>query len=70
MTTRRNAAVCAIVAGIGAGAGVARGADVTMVKHTANGIPGDPINVGLVGSREDVLCARKLPPGIRPIQLR
>ncbi|MGA2894807.1 MAG: LssY C-terminal domain-containing protein [Xanthobacteraceae bacterium] len=32
-------------------------ADVTMITRTANGIPGDPINVGLVGSREDVLCA-------------
>jgi LssY C-terminus len=32
-------------------------ANLTMVTRTANGIPGDPINVGLVGSREDVLCA-------------
>jgi len=30
---------------------------LTMVTRTANGIPGDAINVGLVGSREDVLCA-------------
>src|ERR1700733_1290635 len=30
---------------------------LTMVTRTANGIPGDPINVGLVGSRDDVLCA-------------
>ncbi len=29
----------------------------TMITRTASGIPGDPINVGLVGSREDVLCA-------------
>ena len=28
-----------------------------MLTRTAQGIPGDPINVGLVGSREDVLCA-------------
>jgi hypothetical protein len=28
-----------------------------MITRTANGIPGDPINVGLVGSRDDVLCA-------------
>jgi hypothetical protein len=28
-----------------------------MVTRTASGIPGDPINVGLVGSRDDVLCA-------------
>ncbi len=28
-----------------------------MLTRTASGIPGDPINVGLVGSREDVLCA-------------
>jgi LssY C-terminus len=32
-------------------------AGATMVTRTANGIPGDPINVGLVGSRDDVLCA-------------
>ena len=30
-----------------------------MVTHTAKGTPGDPINVGLVGSRGDVLCAMK-----------
>lgn len=28
-----------------------------MVTHTRQGIPGDPINVGLVGSREDVIRA-------------
>jgi LssY C-terminus len=32
-------------------------AALPMVSRTATGIPGDPINVGLVGSREDVLCA-------------
>jgi LssY C-terminus len=32
-------------------------ADADMLTRTANGIPGDPINVGLVGAREDVLCA-------------
>jgi hypothetical protein len=32
-------------------------AGATMITRTAAGIPGDPINVGLVGSREDVLCA-------------
>jgi hypothetical protein len=32
-------------------------AGVAMLTRTASGIPGDPINVGLVGSREDVLCA-------------
>ena len=32
-------------------------AGLTMLTRTAQGIPGDPINVGLVGSREDVLCA-------------
>jgi hypothetical protein len=32
-------------------------AGMTMVTRTASGIPGDPINVGLVGSRSDVLCA-------------
>jgi LssY-like putative type I secretion system component LssY len=30
---------------------------LAMVTRTASGIPGDPINVGLVGSRDDVLCA-------------
>jgi hypothetical protein len=30
---------------------------LSMVTHTASGIPADPINVGLVGSRDDVLCA-------------
>jgi hypothetical protein len=28
-----------------------------MVTRTAQDIPGDPINVGLVGNKEDVLCA-------------
>jgi len=28
-----------------------------MVTRTAQGIPGDPINVGLVGGKADVLCA-------------
>jgi hypothetical protein len=28
-----------------------------MVTRTGEGIPGDPINVGAVGSKEDVLCA-------------
>jgi hypothetical protein len=32
-------------------------AGLPMVTRTANGIPGDPMNVGLVGSRDDVLCA-------------
>jgi hypothetical protein len=32
-------------------------AGLTMVTRTGDGIPGDPINVGLVGSKEDVLCA-------------
>jgi len=31
-------------------------AGLTMVTHTSQGIPGDPINVGLVGTRKDVLC--------------
>ena len=30
---------------------------LTMVTRTAQDIPGDPINVGLVGTKEDVLCA-------------
>ena len=32
-------------------------AGFTMVTHTGDGIPGDPINVGLVGSLAEVLCA-------------
>jgi len=32
-------------------------AGLTMVTQTSQGIPGDPINVGLVGTREDVHCA-------------
>jgi hypothetical protein len=32
-------------------------AGFAMVTRTSDGIPGDPINVGLVGSKEDVLCA-------------
>ena len=32
-------------------------ASLTMVTRTAQGIPGDPINVGLVGTKVDVLCA-------------
>ena len=32
-------------------------ADLPMVTRTAQGIPGDPINVGLVGDSKDVLCA-------------
>jgi len=32
-------------------------AGVPMLTQTAQGIPGDPINVGLVGSKEDVVCA-------------
>jgi hypothetical protein len=32
-------------------------ADLPMVTRTAQGIPGDPINVGLVGDKLDVLCA-------------
>jgi LssY C-terminus len=32
-------------------------ASLTMVTRTAQSIPGDPINVGLVGTKADVLCA-------------
>ena len=32
-------------------------AGLTMVTRTAQDIPGDPINVGLVGTNDDVLCA-------------
>jgi LssY-like putative type I secretion system component LssY len=32
-------------------------AALPMLTHTAQGIPGDPINVGLVGNDKDVLCA-------------
>ncbi|MCF2525339.1 LssY C-terminal domain-containing protein [Bradyrhizobium sp. G127] len=30
-----------------------------MVTTTAQGIPGDPINVGMVGSQKDILCAMR-----------
>jgi hypothetical protein len=30
-----------------------------MVTTTAQGIPGDPINVGMVGSSDDIVCAMK-----------
>jgi hypothetical protein len=32
---------------------------LAMVTRTRDGIPGDPINVGLVGSKADVLCAMR-----------
>ena len=32
-------------------------ANLPMVTRTAQGIPGDPINVGLVGDEKDMLCA-------------
>ena len=34
-------------------------ANLPMVTRTAQGIPGDPINVGLVGDNKDVLCAMR-----------
>jgi hypothetical protein len=34
-------------------------ANLPMVTRTAQGIPGDPINVGLIGDKFDVLCAMK-----------
>jgi LssY C-terminus len=34
-------------------------ATLAMVTRTHDGIPGDPINVGLVGSKADVLCAMR-----------
>ena len=40
-----------------------------MVTRTGDGIPGDPINVGLVGSKEDVLCAMHAAACIWPIPL-
>jgi LssY C-terminus len=32
-------------------------AKLPMVTRTAQGIPGDPINIGMVGDEKDVLCA-------------
>ncbi|HKH01969.1 MAG TPA: LssY C-terminal domain-containing protein, partial [Bradyrhizobium sp.] len=32
-------------------------AELPMLTRTAQGIPGDPINIGLVGDNKDVLCA-------------
>lgn len=40
----------------------------SMVTRTGDDIPADPINVGAVGSREDVLCAMHAASGIRPIR--
>ncbi len=34
-------------------------ADKTMTTHTALGIPGDALNVGLAGGRDDVICAMR-----------
>ena len=34
-------------------------AAVPMVTVTSQGIPGDPLNVGMVGSRQDILCAMR-----------
>jgi hypothetical protein len=32
-------------------------AELPMVTRTSQGIPGDPINVGLVGGKDDIVCA-------------
>ena len=32
-------------------------ADLPMVTRTGQGIPGDPLNVGLIGDQRDVVCA-------------
>ncbi|ACE99415.1 conserved hypothetical protein [Rhodopseudomonas palustris TIE-1] len=32
-------------------------ADMPMVTRTAQGIPGDPINVGLIGDQHEIVCA-------------
>ena len=32
-------------------------ANLPMVTRTGQGIPGDPINVGLIGDQKDLLCA-------------
>lgn len=34
-------------------------ATVPMVTVTSQGIPGDPLNIGMVGSRQDILCAMR-----------
>ena len=39
-----------------------------MVAGTAQGIPGDPINVGLIGDKLDVLAPCRRRAGIRPIR--
>ena len=45
-------------------------ADLPMVTRTAQGIPGDPMNVGLIGDQRkwSARCIR--PAGIRPIRSR
>ena len=45
-------------------------ADLPMVTRTGQGIPGDPMNVGLIGDISDVVCAMHQPAGIRPIRSR
>src|ERR1700743_3677528 len=47
-------------------------AGFSMVTRTGDGIPGDPINVGLVGSKPEVLCAMRAAGWYRadPITLR
>ena len=46
-------------------------ADLPMVTRTGQGIPGDPMNVGLVGDTKRRASARCMPPaGIRPIRSR
>ncbi|HLL28082.1 MAG TPA: LssY C-terminal domain-containing protein [Xanthobacteraceae bacterium] len=32
-------------------------APLPALTHTAQGIPGDPINIGLIGTKEDIVCA-------------
>lgn len=34
-------------------------AGLPMETRTAQGIPGDPINVGIIGDRDDIICAMK-----------
>ena len=44
-------------------------AGLDMVTRTGDDIPGDPINVGAVGSKEDVLCAMNAAHPNRPRKL-
>jgi hypothetical protein len=42
--------------------------DGDRLTHTANGLPGDPLNIAIVGSEEDVIRSLLAPAGARPMR--